>query len=144
MKLGSFLLPISLLTLATISCGKSNSGTKPQFSLESINLIVEPGDSMRAMFKFNSAIANDIFGSLRTYQQQVPPLQPSGGDTILTPIPSFPGGKGEIRFALDHDYLSASSSASRNDTVVLKFFIMTPDSLTSDTITSPPIAIINP
>ncbi len=74
MKPGYFLIPVSLITLATVSCGKNNSGGKPQFSLQTINTTVVPGDSMRATFKFTSSINNGVFGSLRTYQQQAPPI----------------------------------------------------------------------
>ena len=144
MKPGSLLIPIVLIVLTVIGCSK-NSGGKPSLSLESINTTVQPNDSMRSMFKFSSggALGNGSFGSIRIRLNQLPATNPSGGDTILTPIPSFSGSNGEFRYALPwQGYLS--ETAGQNDTVIFKFWVLTADSVSSDTVTSPKVVILNP
>lgn len=144
MKPGSLLIPVVLIVLTVIGC-KKNSGGKPTLTLESINTTVQPNDSMRSTFKFTSggALGNGTFGSIRIRLNQLPATNPSGGDTIGTPIPSFSGSNGEFRYALPwQGYLS--ETAGQNDTVIFKFFVLTADSVSSDTVTSPQVVILNP
>jgi hypothetical protein len=146
MKPGYFLIPVLLIALTVIlfagSCTKS-SGGKPTIKLESITTTVQPNDSMIAMFKFGGASAsNGTFYSIRVRLNQAPVTQMAGPDTINNPIPSFSATSGEYRYVLDwDDYLS--ETANQNDTMVFKFFVLTADSISSDTITSPQIIIVN-
>ena len=146
MKPGYFLIPVLLIVLTAIlfagSCTKS-SGGKPTIKLESITTTVQPNDSMIATFKFGGASAsNGYFYSIRVRLNQAPVTQMVGPDTIYNPIPSYSASSGQYRYVLDwDDYLS--ETANQNDTMVFKFFVLTADSISSDTITSPQIVIIN-
>jgi hypothetical protein len=148
MKSGYVLIPalfVLLITLIVTSCNKSGSSTKPKLSLESITTTVEPNGEMDAKFKFSkgSSLGNGMFGSIRIRLNQLPPTNPSGGDTILTPIPDFSAQSGE--FTLDLPWSGyLSETAGQNDTVIFKFFVLTVDTLSSDTIKSPQIVILNP
>jgi hypothetical protein len=147
MKPGSFLLPVILALLITsiiLSCNKNNSG-KPSLTLESISTPVQPNDSMRALFKFSSggALGSGTFYSIRTRLNQVPPTDSTSMDTIPLPIPAFSGNSGEFRLALPwNGYLS--ETAGQNDTLTFKFFVLTTGNVSSDTIGSPKIIILNP
>jgi len=147
MKPGSFLLPVIsalLITSIILSCNKNNSG-KPTLTLESISTPVQPNDSMRALFKFSSggALGGGNFYSIRTRLNQLPPTDSSGMDTIMLPIPAFSGNSGEFRLALPwNGYLS--ETAGQNDSVTFKFFVQTTGNVSSDTIGSPEIIILNP
>jgi hypothetical protein len=146
MKPGRFLLVVALIILVIGSCNKNSSGGKPKLTLESINTTIQVNDSMRAMFKFTTGggLSNGTFYSIRHRLNQVPPSDSSGPDTLPTPIPSFSGSNtGEFRYALPWDgYLS--ESGSENDTDVFQFFVLTADSVSSDTVTSPQIVVLNP
>jgi hypothetical protein len=145
MKPGYFLIPVLLIALTVtfiaFSCTKSSSG-KPTIQLQSITTTVQPNDSMIAMFKFGGASAsNGSFYSIRVRLNQAPVTQMVGPDTINNPIPTFSAGSGQYRYVLDwDDYLS--ETANQNDTMVFKFFVLTADSISSDTITSPQIVIL--
>jgi hypothetical protein len=144
MKPGYFLIPVLLIALTVtfiaVSCSKSSNG-KPTIKLESITTNVQVNDSMIAMFKFGGATAsNGTFYSIRVRLNQAPVTQQVGPDTIPNPIPSFQASTGEYRYVLDwDDYLS--ETATQNDTMVFKFFVLTADSVSSDTITSPQVVI---
>ena len=146
MKPGYFLIPVLLIALTVtfieFSCTKSSSG-KPTIQLQSITTTVQPNDSMIATFKFGGASAsNGSFYSIRVRLNQAPVTQMVGPDTINNPIPTFSAGSGQYRYVLDwDDYLS--ETANENDTMVFKFFVLTADSISSDTITSPQIIIVN-
>lgn len=146
MKPGYFLIPVLLIALTVtfiaVSCKKSGGG-KPTIKLESITTTVQPNDSMIAMFKFGGASAsNGYFYSIRVRLNQAPVTNQAGPDTIPNPIPSYNANSGEYRYVLDWgDYLS--ETANQNDTMVFKFFVLTADSISSDTITSPQIIIVN-
>jgi hypothetical protein len=145
MKPGYFLIPVLLIALTVtfieFSCTKSSSG-KPTIQLQSITTTVQPNDSMIATFKFGGASAsNGSFYSIRVRLNQAPVTQMVGPDTINNPIPTFSAGSGQYRYVLDwDDYLS--ETANQNDTMVFKFFVLTADSISSDTITSPQIVIL--
>jgi hypothetical protein len=147
MKPASLLIPIlsALLitsTLVIVSCSKNSSG-KPTLKLESISTTVPVNDSMRARFKFTAgkALSNGTFWSLRIRTNQLPADNPSGNDTLSLQIPSFSASSGEMSFSLAwNGYLSETST--QNDTFVFKFFVQTPDSIYSDTITSPQVVVL--
>jgi hypothetical protein len=133
-----------LILLLIVSCHKSGSGSKPKLTLESINTTIQVDDSLRALFKFGNGgtLPNGYFYSIRIRLNQAPPSDTAGPDTLGTPIPSFTNtANGEIRYALPWDgYLS--ETGFQNDTLVFKFFVVTADSVTSDTITSPQIVVL--
>jgi hypothetical protein len=148
MKPGHLLVVVILLAvLVVVSCGKSNSKTKPKLTLESINLTVNPGDSLRALFKISNAngLNNGTFVAIRNRLNQTPlPAGDSVGlDTFINNLPNFQSSSGEIRFALEHDFLSQSTPLNQNDTLIYKFFALTTDSVSTDTISSKQIVIIN-
>ncbi|HEY4109493.1 hypothetical protein [Puia sp.] len=152
MKSGYILVSSVLLSALCIAigCSKGNSSGKPKISLESINTPVAHDDSMRALFKISnsSKLSNGMFVAIRTRINQVPfPVTDSAGlDTFPVPIPDFNGSSsGEIRFALPvQGFLSESANLHMNDTLIYKFFVLTTNNVSSDTISSPKIVIENP
>lgn len=147
MKPGYFLIPALLIPLAYMACSKTNTGSKPKLSLESISASVKPTDSMIALFKFNNSggtLGNGTFYSIRMRINQSPPANQAGPDTLSSSIPDFGGvSQGEFRYVLNHDdYLS--EGGHQNDTLIFKFYALTPDSSSTDTVTSPQIIILNP
>ena len=147
MKPGNFLIPALLIPLVYIGCSKTNTGSKPKLSMEKINTTVNPNDSMVALFKFDNSggtLGNGTFYSIRIRLNQNPPANQVGPDTLTSSIPDFGGiSMGEFRYALNWvDYLS--EGGHENDTLVFKFYALTPDSLSSDTVTSPQIVVLNP
>lgn len=147
MKPGSFLLPVVsvfMITAIIVSCNKNNS-SKPSLTLESISTPVQPNDSMRALFKFSSggALGSGTFYSIRTRLNQVPPTDSTSLDTILLPIPAFSGNSGEFRLALPwQGYLS--ETFGQNDTLTFHFFVLTTGNVSSDTIATGQIVVLNP
>jgi hypothetical protein len=147
MKPGSLLIPalsalLIISTLVIVSCNKNNSG-KPFLKLESISTTVQVNDSMRAEFKFSAgkALSNGTFWSIRTRINQLPLTDSSGEDTLNLQIPAFSASSGEMTFSLPwQGYLS--ETATQNDTFVFKFFVQTPDSVSSDTVTSPEVVVL--
>jgi hypothetical protein len=148
MKPGSFLIPAVLLalittTLVVVSCSKNNSG-KPTLSLVSINTTVQVNDSLRVTFKFTggASINNGLLWSIRNRINQLPPTNPSGGDTVNFQLPSFSGGSGEIYLSLPwQGYLN--ETATQNDTLYFKFYVQdATDSVTSDTVNSPQVVVL--
>ena len=151
MKPGYVLVSVLLSALVLeIGCGKSNSKSKPKISLESISDVVGHDDSMRALFKISDAggLNNGTFVAIRTRINQVPfPVTDSVGlDTFPVQIPDFGGGSsGEMRFALPaQGFLSESGNLHMNDTLIYKFFVLTSSNVSSDTISSPKVVILNP
>jgi hypothetical protein len=144
MKPGQILIPAALIILVIVSCNKSGSGSKPKLTLESINTTIQVDDSMRALFKFSNgtSLPNGNFYSIRIRLNQAPPSDSAGPDTLQTPLPSFTNtSNGEIRYALPWDgYLS--ETGFQNDTLIFKFFVLTADNVSSDTITSPQIVVL--
>ncbi|HXB10140.1 MAG TPA: hypothetical protein VNW04_23615 [Puia sp.] len=151
MKPGYILVSVLLLAIFIgIGCGKTNSKSKPKISLESINTVVQHDDSMRALFKLSSAggLSNGTFVAIRTRINQVPfpPTDSAGVDTFPVQIPNFNGAaSGELRFALPvQGFLSESANLHMNDTLIYKFFVLTTGNVSSDTISSPKVVILNP
>jgi hypothetical protein len=152
MKPGSFLIPIIVVTVASLvifSCSKSNSGNKPQISLTSIDKNpVKLNDSLIVHFKFSNGgqVGSGVFVSIRNRINQAPASDASGNDTLLNPIPDLEGAsKGEFRYALEtNGYLSESTSIHQNDTIIMKFFVLSSSGISSDTIISPKIVVLNP
>ena len=150
MKPGYLLISAFLLALVIgIACTKGNTAKKPQLSLVSITKTVQTNDSMTAVFNFTNSggtLGNGNFVSIRNRLNQAPPYQQLGSDTLYTSIPDFGGAsKGQFTLVLDYsDYLGESEGSHINDTMTFKFFALTPDSLSSDTITSPQIVVLNP
>ena len=147
MKPGYFLLPILIFLLVLGSCKKSSTGTHPKITFASINTKIEPNDSMIGVFNFDNSggtLGNGTFYSIRIRLNQTPPFILAGPDTLTSSIPDFGGaGKGQFRYVLNwDDYLS--SSGHINDTLEFKFYAMTPDSVYTDTLTSPQIVVVNP
>jgi len=149
MKLGYILIVAFLAVLGIYACTKGNTAKKPQLTLENITKTVAENDSMVANFKFvnsGGTLGTGNFVSIRMRLNQNPPANQLSVDTLYTPIPDFGGAsKGEFKLVLDYvDYLGEGQGSGINDTMVFKFYALTPDSLSSDTITSPQIIIQNP
>lgn len=144
MKPGSFLIPITIASLVIFSCSKNGSGGKPQFTLTSIDKNPIPhNDSLVVHFTFNNGARVDggTFVSIRNRINQTPVSDPAGNDTIVNPIPNLEGAsKGEFRYALPNSsYLSQSTTINQNDTIIMKFFVLSSSGVSSDTISSPKI-----
>jgi hypothetical protein len=152
MKPGYFLIPILLIVVIVVAgCSKGSTSKHPQLSLESVSVdSVAPGDSITFMLKFQNSggsLGNGNFFSVRTRLNQVPiPSQDSiGSDTLITQIPDFNGaGKGEFKYTLGHDDLTEGAEIDLNDTLVIKFFAVTPNNDTSNVVSTPKVVIINP
>ncbi len=148
MKPGSFLIPIIIVTtvsLAIFSCSKSNSGSKPQFTLTSIEkTTIGTNDSLIAHFNFTngSTVQNGFFVSILDRLNEAPASDPVV-DTLINPIPDLEGAsKGEFRYALPHSSLFQSTSLGQNDTVIMKFFVLSSSGVSSDTISSQKLIIL--
>lgn len=153
MKPGYF-LTAALLSVLVIgySCVKSSTRKKPQLSLESITQKVYTADtlgvdSMIAMFKFTNAggtLGNGTFVCIRIHvnQASLPATDSVGADTVYVPIPDFGGvSKGEFKYVRQSQG-DLSQLWPQTDTFQFKFYALTPDSLSSDTISSPQIVIL--
>jgi hypothetical protein len=148
MKSGSFLIPASLIvlsvtTLIVAGCSKSSNG-KPKLSLASINTTVQLNDSLVATFKFSGAsVSGGYFVSIRTRLNQQPPEDPTL-DTLSSAIPTYSATSGEYRYSLAQNTNAVSSgSPGPPDTLRWQFFTLTADSVSSDTVTSPIVIVIN-
>ena len=152
MKPGSFLIPIIVVTIASLvifSCSKSNSGSKPQITLTSIDKNpVNLNDSLVVHFKISNGgkVENGYFISIRNRINETPPSDASGNDTLVNPIPDLEGAsKCEFRYALEtNGYLSESTTIHQNDTIIMQYFVLSASGVSSDTITSPKIVVLNP
>ena len=149
MKSGYFLIPAIIVLLAVVSCSKNGSGSKPQVTLTSIDQNpVKLNDSLVLHFKFGNGgkVGGGTFVSIRNRINQTPASDPSGNDTLINPIPDLEGAsKGEFRYALEtNGYLSESTTIHQNDTIILKFFVLSSNLTSSDTISSPKIVVLNP
>jgi hypothetical protein len=102
---------------------------------------------LRALFKISNAsgLNNGTFVAIRNRLNQtpLPPSDSVGLDTFANTLPNFNSSSGEIRFALFHDFLSQSTPINQNDTLIYKFFALTTDSVSTDTLKSDTIVIIN-
>src|ERR1700722_4019701 len=151
MKPGYFVIHIILFATVVVSCRERSTSKHPQLSIESISSdTVAPGDSVTFMLKFQNSggtLGNGNFFSVRTRLNQVPiPSQDSiGSDTLITQIPDFNGAsKGEFKYVLGHDDLTEGAEIDLNDTLVIKFFAVTPNNDTSNIVSTPKVVIINP
>lgn len=145
MKSGSFLISAIIILLAAGSCSKGGSGGKPQFTLTSIDkTTIGTNDSLVAHFKFTngSSIQNGDFVSILVRLNQAPASDPVV-DTLNNPIPDLEGAnKGEFRYSLPHSSLFQSTTLGQNDTVIMKFFVLSSGGVHSDTILSPKLIIL--
>jgi hypothetical protein len=148
MKSGSFLIPASLIVLTVttflvVGCSKNSNG-KPKLSLESITSTVQVNDSLVAMFKFSgTSVSGGSFVSIRIRLNQQPPLE-QGIDTLSSPIPTYSASSGEYRYSLAQNTNALSSgSPGPPDTLKFKYYTLTADSLSSDTVTSPVVIVLN-
>ena len=147
MKPGSFLIPTILIalvltTLVVVSCNKNSNG-KPKLSLVSITPVVGVNDSMIATFKFSGgSVSGGTFVSIRDRINQSVPANPSI-DTLDNPIPTYSAGSGQYRYALPQNTNALASGGPDPDTLVFKFFTLTPDSISSDTIITSQVIILN-
>ncbi len=148
MKSGSFLIPASLILLTVTTflvegCSKNTNG-KPKLSLESITSTVQLNDSLVATFKFSGAsVSGGSFVSIRTRLNQLPPLN-QGLDTLISAIPTYSANSGEYRYSLPQNTNAVSSgSPGPPDTLKFQYFTLTSDSVSSDTVTSPVVIVIN-
>lgn len=147
MKPGHLLVSVLLLAVIIgIGCSKNGAGNKPKISLESINTVVKPGDSLRALFKLSNAsgASNGVFVAIRNRLNQtpLPPADSVGVDTFANTLPGFNASSGEVRFSLFHDFINPSSLINMNDTIIYKFFVLTTGNVSSDTISSPKIVVL--
>src|SRR5580658_291214 len=141
MKPGYFLIPIFLIVIVVVSCSKGSTSTHPKLSLESTSTdSLAEGDSVTFMLKFQNSggsLGNGNFFSVRVRLNQAPiPSQDSvGSDTLITQIPDFNGAsKGEFKYTLGHDDLITEANVSMNDTLLVKFFAVTPNNDTSNVV----------
>ena len=150
MKSRKFLIP-SLLILTVIAlavgCGKSNSSVKPVISIKSLNSPVPPGGNLLVTLSFNdkaSDLGQGVFVAIRQRLNQQPlPPGVQFADTVTGPIPQFPDRqKGEFQFNLDYNFLHETDHI--NDTITFKFAAIDRKGVSSDTITTQQIVIINP
>ena len=75
----------------------------------------------------------------------IPSQDSIGSDTLITQIPDFNGaGKGEFKYTLGHDDLTEGAEIDLNDTLVIKFFAVTPNNDTSNIVSTSKVVIINP
>jgi hypothetical protein len=146
----SFLVPVVTLLLiiaATIAaCSKSSNG-KPTISLKSITNPVQPGEQMDITFKFTNGakLSGGNMWIERTRVNQIPTQIVVSGDTIPdAPIADFNGvQQGEIVFSGQYQgYLHFDDHI--NDTLVFRIVVTTTTGISSDTFTSPRVAVINP
>jgi hypothetical protein len=148
MKPGHILVSVLVLGLfLVIGCGKNGGKGKPKLSLESVNTTVQHDDSMRALFKVSNAggLSNGTFFAIRNRLNQLAlnPGDSVGIDTFPVGIPSFSANNAEFRFALPaQGFLSESGPHNQNDTLIYQFFVMTQDSVSSDTIKTPQIVVL--
>ncbi|MHA4807757.1 hypothetical protein ACX0G9_06610 [Flavitalea flava] len=141
----SLIILIPAFLLIVVSCSKSNSSSKPQITIKSINTLIPVGGSLDVKLDFNTKAGNMSGGQFIAIRNRLNqnPLPPGTGqaDTITNPIPSFPDqNKGEFEFHLDYSALHQSDV--ENDTIVLKFAAISRDKVSSDTIVSPKIVIL--
>jgi hypothetical protein len=148
MKPGSFLIPIIVVAIASLvilSCSKSGSGSKPTFSLTSIDkTTIGPSDSLIVHFTFTngSSVQNGSFVSILDRLNASPASDPVI-DTLRNPIPDLEGAsKGEFRYALAHSSIFQSTSLGQNDTAIMKFFVLSSSGVSSDTISSQKLIIL--
>lgn len=148
MKPGSFLIPIIVVAIASLvilSCSKSGSGGKPTFSLTSIEkTTIGPNDSLVAHFTFSngSSVQNGSFVSILDRLNQAP-VSDSVVDTLRNPIPDLEGAsKGEFRYALAHSSIFQSTSLGQNDTIIMKFFVLSSSGVSSDTISTQKLIVL--
>lgn len=145
MKFGQFLIPVFIILLAFVSCGKTNSNTKPTLSIKSINTHIPAGGTLDVILDFQSKssdLSEGTFVAIRNRLNQVQLINGSSSpDTVTGPIPQFPNQqKGQFEFSLDWgNYLHQSDI--ENDTIVFKFAAIDKAGNSSDTIVSPQIIV---
>lgn len=145
MKSAFLLIPVIVVSLVMFSCSKNGSGGKPTFTLTSIDkTTIGPTDSLVAHFHFSNGgrVQNGLFVSILNRLNTSPASDPVV-DTIRNPIPDLEGAfKGEFRYALPHSSLFQSTVLGQNDTVIMKFFVLSSNGTPSDTIPSPKLIIL--
>jgi hypothetical protein len=147
MKPASFLIP-ALLVLVVVSCSKNNSSSKPSLSIQSMNTTVEPGGILDVKLKFTNGgnLSGANFLAIRVRLNTIPlpsVITPSGSDTVITTIPDFPGQQsGVFDYTMPYQgYLTTGNTT--NDTLMFKFAAITNSGVSSDTISSSPVIIVN-
>ncbi len=147
----SFLVPVVTLSLiiAVImaACSKNGNGSKPKISLESITNPVQPGEQMDIKFKFTNGgkLSGGTMWIERTRVNQIPTQVTVSGDTIpAAPIPDYNGvQQGELVFTGQYQgYLHFDDHI--NDTLIFRIVVTTTSGISSDTFTTPRVAVINP
>ena len=118
-------------------------------SLESISKVVKPNDSMIAVFKLSNAsgLNNGTFFAIRIRLNQHPILSGDtvGQDTFAVPMPDYrSASSAELRFGLpSQGFLNEQFKYGLNDTLKYKFWAITPDTLSTDSITSPQFVVLS-
>jgi hypothetical protein len=133
------------MTVAILACSKSGNGSKPKISIESLNNPIQPDENLTVNLKFSngSKLSNGTFLAIRTRLNQIQPPNPVSGDTVTFKIPDFSAEKGELEFIQPYQgYLHFIDHI--NDTLVIKFAVIDVNGISSDTIPSPQIIVINP
>jgi len=145
MKFGSLLIPVCLLLLSIIGCGKTNNGTKPSIKIKSINTEVKAGGSLNVVFEFDNkteSLSQGTFTAIRKrLNHSTLTSNSTSPDTLVGPIPEYPDQpSGEFDFNLDWGTYLHQSDAE-NDTLTFKFAVIDRNGKKSDTITSPKIIV---
>jgi hypothetical protein len=133
------------MVIATGSCSKSGSGSKPKLSIASINNPIQADQDLDVDLKFTNggSLAGGWLVVIRTRVNQIPPINTIGGDTIVAQLPDFSAEKGELEFTQPYQgYLHFDDHI--NDTLIFKFAVIDANGNSSDTIPSPKIVSISP
>lgn len=135
------------IILLFAGCNKDKFGTTPVLKLEDVNTTVLPRESvLQFTFSFTDKegdISNSIF-----VRKLVPGCDGSTFEQEF-PVPSFPSTsnqKGEILVSFGYNVSGFSDvkgpQCGRNDTATFQFVLTDVAGHSSDTITSPPIIIL--
>lgn len=134
---------VMILAIYVYSCSKSN-GSKPTLSIKSIQTLVDSGANLTVVLNYGAGsgkLGGGTFTSIRLWQNQKPPMTPSGNDTLKAGIPSVTGGnKGELVYTyLYTGYLNEGTD--QNDSLKFKLAVTDGNGNKSDTITSPLVVV---
>ena len=144
MKHAYLLLPVLLIaiTAAVISCSKNNNGGKPSIQLKSINTDIQVGEGLDAKFTVKSSTAIDTFVFIRIRVNEIP-LPPNSGniDTLTGPVPDYQNqNPAEFQYQLPYSNLH-EAPPTITDTFVFKYAIVDHSGHSSDTLTTPKVAV---